>query len=130
MTRTLHTYPIIYVLFYSLFSSRSHRERFLSLLFHRVASPTNGRFADRLPRSVAHSLFFRALSKRWTLQTSFPSSHSVDARPSPSPLPVRLSPLRSVRGNVRCWLAVGQRERPPEHTTDGKETTASCVSGS
>jgi hypothetical protein len=61
------------------------------------------------------------------VQTSFPSSHSVDARPSPSPLPVRLSPLRSVRGNVRCWLAVGQRERPPEHTTDRRKGNNSLL---
>jgi hypothetical protein len=52
MTRILHTYPIIYLLFYSLLSSRLHREPFPSLLFYRVASPTNGRFADRLPRSL------------------------------------------------------------------------------
>jgi hypothetical protein len=55
-----------YLLFYSLFSSRLHREPFPSLLFHRVASPTNGRFADRPPLpspSLAHSLFLRALSK-------------------------------------------------------------------
>jgi hypothetical protein len=66
MTRILHTYPIIYLLFYSPFSSRLHREPFLSLLPSRCFADQRAfrRPAPSLPSpSLAHSLFLRALSK-------------------------------------------------------------------